>query len=1007
MSSMLRVRESHRFRIQSHLTRNSKLTMVLVALSAFCFAPLALFAQKPALFYSDLTQGPAGGGENGNGVYVTLGGYNLGLGSISTGSTTPQLIQPGDGGACGGSCSSVEGRIWTPNEHETLTISTSGAVYYLADNPLEVEGVGSTLDVSSTAGAANANLTVSTATTVANDFVYSLFNPQANQSEFASGWSTINGWPAMDAYQVKSTAGTISAAWPYAGSPVPSVTTPTDASSTIAANSYRVTLEYTGTSGTLFAGATTPVTISTSDAYDIAVASPAPYAGPGTFGSYEIFIQTGGSGNYYYQATVAVGTNYTRTTAPATSGTYASIWAGTSNVGGLIAALEPSGTTGYANVFGVSFCVNSGCTSGTVPTLSWSSVAGNTCSQIVAPTAVTENTQTFYYALLYCPVASPVTTGITQASGAQVLLDNTPVSAIKTWTNTKIQFQIPSTAAAGLHEIRVAIPGYGVSNPLPFTVTSTGSIYCVSPSGLDTNPGTFSGGCWQTLPHAAKYAPANSYIYDAANATVLDPLSGCHTAVNWGYFCSGTYHYAYLMAYPGTFPILGDSESSTTFQPLAAGALGVVSGFRLIGNTDSHGGVNLGDGTRLTDNDLTCPTTTAESGCALAAGSAGVEILGNFFHDSATEINGAGSKLFHSIYLGEGYYNANYQKQGSDHDEVAWNDFINEFSAYTVQDHPTGGWPAIGVSIHDNYFDTIGASAIALTGMDTAYSEAKIYNNIIANAGAPRPYNLSTIGGPICSDINLSDASDFITVNRTPSGMLPGHGVFSIYNNTIYQPNPFVSDCYLGSSDNQSVVGDGSNGQWTAYGANFDNNVIDVGSGLGYFSTGQLGTITGSNNLYYGGCASSCTISTLAAKATVSQVTTDPLLNAPGSGNFGLQSGSPAFGAGTSTLSPRRDFMGVRRGNPPSIGAFETAPSNYVSLNWKASPGAMGYNVYRLAGTCPTGTPTGFSQIGSGLAVTNFRDVAVSPGSAYCYYATATNGSTESAPSNTGQVSVP
>src|SRR6202022_4290008 len=63
------------------------------------------------------------------------------------------------------------------------------------------------------------------------------------------------------------------------------------------------------------------------------------------------------------------------------------------------------------------------------------------------------------------------------------------------WTSRKISVAIGANAGSGDVVVRTA---NGTSNGTPFTVRS-GAIYCVSTSGKDTNPGTFTGGCFATL----------------------------------------------------------------------------------------------------------------------------------------------------------------------------------------------------------------------------------------------------------------------------------------------------------------------------------------------------------------------------------------------------------------------------------------------------------------------------------------------------------------------------
>ena len=82
-----------------------------------------------------------------------------------------------------------------------------------------------------------------------------------------------------------------------------------------------------------------------------------------------------------------------------------------------------------------------------------------------------------------------------------------------------------------------------------------------------------------------------------------------------------------------------------------------------------------------------------------------------------------------------------------------------------------------------------------------------------------------------------------------------------------------------------------------------------------------------------------------------------------------------------------------------------------VSLSWVASSDAsanptLGYNVYRLAGACPTSGTTGFTKLNAAPVTTpSFTDSTVGLGSV-CYYVTATLNGAESVPSNTASAVV-
>lgn len=90
---------------------------------------------------------------------------------------------------------------------------------------------------------------------------------------------------------------------------------------------------------------------------------------------------------------------------------------------------------------------------------------------------------------------------------------------------------------------------------------------------------------------------------------------------------------------------------------------------------------------------------------------------------------------------------------------------------------------------------------------------------------------------------------------------------------------------------------------------------------------------------------------------------------------------------------------------------LEAQTGKPIQLNWNdPNPPGDNYNIYRLAGTCPT-TPvttvaealmTGWSKLvtTAPITVTNYLDSAVVPGQTYCYFVTATLSPVESDPSN-------
>ena len=125
---------------------------------------------------------------------------------------------------------------------------------------------------------------------------------------------------------------------------------------------------------------------------------------------------------------------------------------------------------------------------------------------------------------------------------------------------------------------------------------------------------------------------------------------------------------------------------------------------------------------------------------------------------------------------------------------------------------------------------------------------------------------------------------------------------------------------------------------WTCQGNNFNNNIfysVNTGNNLGgsaiYQSTAGTGTFSSNNNIlnnlvYLGAPGGVCLHGGGRCIGTLSgTVTSNPLfVNYTGNstGDYHLQSSSPAVDAGTATGAPSTDFDGNSQTSPPTNGAF-------------------------------------------------------------------------------------
>jgi hypothetical protein len=193
-------------------------------------------------------------------------------------------------------------------------------------------------------------------------------------------------------------------------------------------------------------------------------------------------------------------------------------------------------------------------------------------------------------------------------------------------------------------------------------------------------------------------------------------------------------------------------------------------------------------------------------------------------------------------------------------------------------------------------------------------------------------------GQPSTFNANLSDfcrANDAIVFGFRDGGSLV------MANNTIvsYAPTTLDASCW-GTYPDAQGVGTCNNSTFT-----FENNVVvgydnpgtyDLGGQAGgpgvFYYQEPIGTVTRTNNLYYGFRATSFSCPT----GFPNERCADPLFVNEPTGeagnfieseldnfNFNLTPGSPAVGAGLYIPSLTLDYSGAVRPNPPSLGALE------------------------------------------------------------------------------------
>src|SRR6202000_1381326 len=120
------------------------------------------------------------------------------------------------------------------------------------------------------------------------------------------------------------------------------------------------------------------------------------------------------------------------------------------------------------------------------------------------------------------------------------------------WSDTKVSFQLGNAAVTG--NIVINVSGVA-SNGMPFTIRP-GKLYFVSPTGADTNAGTFAAP-WHSVVKAKNAAVAGDVIYllNGVNETGLDSSSATLALAK-----SGTAALPIaIIAYPGATATIGSA----------------------------------------------------------------------------------------------------------------------------------------------------------------------------------------------------------------------------------------------------------------------------------------------------------------------------------------------------------------------------------------------------------------------------------------------------------------
>ena len=519
--------------------------------------------------------------------------------------------------------------------------------------------------------------------------------------------------------------------------------------------------------------------------------------------------------------------------------------------------------------------------------------------------------------------------GATQGSSTVTIGGGAPAQ-YKIWgqnnsVNTMLDMivvQIGPKASTG--NIVVTVNG-NASNLLPFTVSS-GHIYFVSPSGNDSNNGSFASP-WLTPVNAKNSMVAGDTVYFRAGTyTTIDDF-GSVLLCNKGY-CSGTANqYQNFLGYPGETATLGNSSITRGIYHWAdtVWQYSTVAELTLVGqdygltcqNVDTGGACNY---LRVVGNNM--HSITSGVGLDLEMPADHIAVYGN---ESAQNCLGSPDCSYdnraYSIYFGGYGAQSNF--------DVGWNRLHdNPFGkGIQVYGHVAGD-TITHLVIHDNEVYNNTMTGIELGGSDGKtdfVQDALLYNNIIWNNANGAPASHMVYGGV---ELEGLDAND---------------GTYTLYNNTFYANSPAHSNIQPGGA-----IAFGNNGVKSV---TLANNIFYAVSGSPcylYFDDNTAPTasrVSFSNNLYFsaGKGPSGCnySVGSIKVASDAKGVNGNPNFVGPSALNFHLTAGSPAIDAGMNT-GVATDFDGVVRpqGSAFDIGAFE-----FVSGSSKQLPPPINVSV--------------------------------------------------------------
>ncbi len=240
---------------------------------------------------------------------------------------------------------------------------------------------------------------------------------------------------------------------------------------------------------------------------------------------------------------------------------------------------------------------------------------------------------------------------------------------------------------------------------------------------------------------------------------------------------------------------------------------------------------------------------------------------------------------------------------GCHHGLIAGNTF-SDLSGNGVQ--TKGG--SFDIEIRGNYFSNAGARALNMGGSTGFQYFRPPLSTTSDNAEAQdiRAISNLIIGSPAA--IGFVGCDDCLAIHNTIVD--PEHWILRILQETT-------------SSGGYTFV-PSRNGRFVNNLVYFNSGLVSPHVNIGPNTAPQ--TFSFENNLWYAHNNPSQSTPNLPSAETGGIYGVDPLLANPAGGDYSMQSGSPAEGAGLTDPRAAMDYTGSCLSDPPSIGAFETQP---------------------------------------------------------------------------------